>query len=115
MSFGKIALINLYGCNPSLIKNKKYIKNFIKELCKLINMKPYGKSQIKRFGKGNLEGISAVQFIETSSITIHFDETKSRAFIDIFSCKNFNVKKAEIFSKKYFKADKSSSREIIRT
>jgi S-adenosylmethionine/arginine decarboxylase-like enzyme len=115
MPFGKIALINLYNCNSILIKKKGYIKQFIKEVCKVINMKPYGKSRVKRFGKGKLKGTSALQFIETSSITIHFDEIKNRAFIDIFSCKNFDAKKAEIFSRKYFKAVKSSSREIIRT
>jgi len=78
-------------------------------------MKPNGKSRVKRFGKGKLNGISAFQFIETSSISIHFDETENRAFIDIFSCKDFNGKRAEQFSKSYFKAVKSSLKEIIRT
>jgi|WetSurMetagenome_2_1015567.scaffolds.fasta_scaffold53523_2 S-adenosylmethionine/arginine decarboxylase-like enzyme len=115
MPFGKIALINLYNCNPEFIRRKEYIKKFIKEICKVINMKLVGKSRIKRFGKGRLKGISALQFIETSSITIHFDEIKNRAFIDIFSCRDFNTKKAEIFSKEYFKAGRSSSKEITRT
>jgi S-adenosylmethionine/arginine decarboxylase-like enzyme len=114
MPFGKIALINLHGCNSVLIKNKRYIHNFFNELCKIIDMKLYGRDKIKRFGKGKLKGISAFQFIETSSITVHFDEIKNRAFIDIFSCKEFNTKKAELFSKKYFQADNSSSKEVIR-
>jgi S-adenosylmethionine/arginine decarboxylase-like enzyme len=114
MPFGKIALINLYNCDSNLIKKKAYINNFFKKICKAINMKTYGRSQIKRFGKGRLEGISAFQFIETSSITIHFDEVKNKAFIDIFSCREFNAKKAEIFTKDYFKAEKSSLKEIIR-
>jgi S-adenosylmethionine/arginine decarboxylase-like enzyme len=114
MPFGKIALINLYDCSTDLIKDRKYIHNFFNELCKIINMKLYGRDKIKRFGKDKLKGISAFQFIETSSITIHFDEVKNRAFIDIFSCKEFNTKKAELFSKKYFQANNSSSREVIR-
>jgi S-adenosylmethionine/arginine decarboxylase-like enzyme len=114
MDFGKIALVTLYGCNIKLIQDKKHIKQFIKELCRQINMKPNGKSRVKRFGKGKLNGISAFQFIETSSISMHFDETENRAFIDIFSCKNFNGKKAEHFSKTYFKAKKSALKEIIR-
>lgn len=114
MEFGKIALINLYDCNQELIKNKKYIQKFFKKICKVIDMKTYGKSQVKRFGEGKLNGISGFQFIKTSSITVHFDETLNRAFIDIFSCKNFSTKKAETFCKKYFNAKKSSSKEIIR-
>jgi S-adenosylmethionine/arginine decarboxylase-like enzyme len=114
MDFGKIALITLYGCNFELIQDKKHIKRFIRELCRQINMKTNGKSRVKRFGKGKLNGISAFQFIETSSITLHFDENENRAFIDIFSCKNFNGKKAERFSKNYFKAEKSALKEIFR-
>jgi S-adenosylmethionine/arginine decarboxylase-like enzyme len=114
MDFGKIALITLYECNIKFIRDKKHIKHFIHELCRQINMKPNGKSRIKRFGKGKLNGISAFQFIETSSITLHFDENENRAFIDIFSCKNFSAKKAEQFSKNYFKAGKSALKEILR-
>jgi S-adenosylmethionine/arginine decarboxylase-like enzyme len=114
MFWGKLATINLYGCDPGKIKNKKIIADFLKELCKKIDMKPYGKPQIKRFGEADLEGYSALQFIETSSITIHFDETENRAFIDIFSCKDFNAKEAEKFSKEFFNAKKSKKKTMIR-
>jgi len=114
MFWGKLASINLYECDSELIKNKRYIRKFVKELCKEINMKTYGKLLIKRFGKGKLNGISALQFIETSSITLHFDETQNRAFIDIFSCKDFNENKSEKFSKNFFKAKSSSKKVLIR-
>ncbi len=77
-------------------------------------MKAYGPCMVKRFGKGKLKGYSVIQFIETSSITLHFDETEERAFIDIFSCKDFHVNKAESFSKEFFNAKKSTSKIIIR-
>lgn len=114
MFWGKLTTINLYECDLELIKNKKQIKIFVKELCKKIHMKPYGKIKIKRFGKSNLNGISALQFIESSSITLHFDEKKRRAFIDIFSCKNFNENVAEKFSKEFFKAKNSNKKTILR-
>ena len=31
-----------------------------------------------------------MQFIETSSITIHADEFSRRCFIDVFSCRGFD-------------------------
>jgi len=107
MNWGLLAVINLYGCDRNFIRNKKIVKRFIKELCNLIDMERFGKAIVKKFGEGTLEGVSAIQFIKTSSITIHFDEQKNRAFIDLFSCKNFNGKKAEQFSKQFFKAKKS--------
>lgn len=114
MTWGKLTIINLYECNSDYIKNKAKIKQFLNQLCKKINMKPFGKPLIKKFGKNKLKGYSAIQLLETSSITIHFDETKNRAFIDIFSCKALNAKKTESFSKKFFKAKSSKSQKISR-
>ncbi len=114
MKWGTLASINLYKCDKEKIRNKKEIKSFITKLCKEINMKKFGSTKIKRFGKNKLKGYSAFQFIQTSSIIIHFDETQNRAFIDIFSCKKFNEGKAEEFSKEFFKAKKSNRKVLNR-
>ncbi|MCL5730081.1 MAG: S-adenosylmethionine decarboxylase [Candidatus Pacearchaeota archaeon] len=115
MFWGKLASINLYNCDHNLIQDKRYIKKYILEVCKVIDMKRFGKPIIKKLGSGSLEGVSAFQFIETSSITMHFDDKiKNRAFIDIFSCKDFDEKKAEEFSKSFFGAEKSISKVMIR-
>ncbi|MBS3073207.1 S-adenosylmethionine decarboxylase [Candidatus Pacearchaeota archaeon] len=106
--------INLRNCDPNLIRNPKEITSFITKLCSIIKMKKYGKTQIKRFGKGDLEGYSAFQFIETSNISIHFEEAKNNAFIDIFSCKKYDFKKAAKFSKDFFKAKKVSFKILHR-
>lgn len=114
MMWGKLGIINLYGCNSSKIKSKKYIRDFVKALCEGIGMERKGPCRIKRFGNDSLEGYSAIQFIESSSITIHFDEVENRAFIDVFSCKDFNIKRAENFSRRFFEAKKSNSKTIVR-
>jgi len=77
-------------------------------------MTRYGKAMIKRFGEGTLEGYSALQFIETSSVTMHFDEVKNRAFIEIFSCKFFNPKRAEVFCRKFLQAKRSRLKHFLR-
>lgn len=79
-----------------------------------IDMKRFGEPKIQRFGDGPLEGYSAFQFIETSSITIHFDEIENRAFIDVFSCKDFDENIVEEFSKKFFNAKKSKMKYFLR-
>jgi S-adenosylmethionine/arginine decarboxylase-like enzyme len=114
MDWGKIALVDLHQCNEDFIKDKKKIKKFIIDLCKKIKMERYGPSRINRFGEGGLEGVSAFQFIETSSVTIHFDETKNRAFIDVFSCKDFDEKLVEKFSKEFFEAGDSKMKCFVR-
>lgn len=112
--WGKLGVINLYKCNPHKIRSKREIKKFMKQLCIEINMIVHGPCIVERFGEGSLEGISAMQLIETSSIAVHCDEIENRTFLDIFSCRDFDVKKAKEFSKKFFEASKATALEIIR-
>ncbi len=114
--WGKSASINLGGCNNFVSKPGK-IREFIDKLCKEINMKKYGILHLEKFGYGDLEGYSCMQFIKTSSITCHFDEKmgkSNRAFIDIFSCKEFDEKKALKFCIRFFGAKTSKMKTFIR-
>ena len=111
---GQLTIFNLYECDEVFLKSKRMISRFLLDLCKCINMKPYKKPLVERFGKEKLEGYSALLWIETSSIVIHLDEHEKKAFIDIFSCKRFNASKAKDFSKKYLKAKKVSFKTIMR-
>ena len=112
--WGLTAIINLYDCDDKKIKSPITIKKFIKEICSVISMQRHGETLIDRFGEGDLEGYSAMQFIETSSITAHFDEEENRAFIDIFSCKEFDTYLALEFCVSFFNAKKSKIEVIER-
>ncbi|HAI74316.1 MAG TPA: S-adenosylmethionine decarboxylase [Candidatus Moranbacteria bacterium] len=114
--WGLSASIDLYGCDPRMIKTPKEIKRFVAELCDEIKMKRHGDVLLDRFGDGVLvsEGYSFMQFIETSSITAHFDEPQNKAFIDIFSCKYFVPKIAADFCKKFFKAESCEVNVLLR-
>jgi S-adenosylmethionine/arginine decarboxylase-like enzyme len=101
--WGYTQSIDLYDCPKDLLTNQKFIREFLLRLCKEIEMKPYGEPLVYRFGEDSLEGVSGFLFIMTSSITIHCDEVKNRAFIDIFSCKTIDYKKALSFITKEFK------------
>ena len=109
-------ILDLYDCNPKIIRSKKKILEYTNKICNLIKMKKYGKPLIERFGFGKdfTVGYSLVQLIETSSITAHFSELCNRAYINIFSCKLFNHKIATDFTKKFFKAKKFKNRILIR-
>ena len=43
-----------------------------------------------------------MQFIETSTITVHADEMGSRCFVDIFSCKAFDPTAAAAIATEHF-------------
>lgn len=105
-AWGKSVAIDLFDCPHEMVDNKNVLLDFIKQVLKVIKMKAHGPTYVDRFGDPelHLEGYSAMQFIETSSITVHLDEIKNRAFIDIFSCQDFDAKGAAEFSKEFFKA-----------
>lgn len=113
--WGIVASVNVYGCNKEFIKTPLKIQEFVDRLCKKIGMVKHGPTLIERFAEGELEGYSAMQFIETSSITLHFDETENRAFIDIFSCKYFDPETAKKFSQKFFEGSSSSVVHLLRS
>ena len=112
--WGMVASVDVYDCDRGLISSADPIRNFIVDLCKAIDMKRHGAPMIDRFAEGDLEGFSAIQFIETSSVTMHFDEGQNRAFVDIFSCKFFDPERAETFCREYLKGSRSKMIHYFR-
>ena len=108
LTFGWELVLNLYDCSLETISSKKKIQEYVNKLCRLIKMKKYGKTWIPYFGikKPHTKGYSLVQLIETSSITGHFSEERSSAYINIFSCMPYDHNKARKFTKKFFGAKK---------
>ncbi len=112
--YGMEAVIDLYGCDLKKISDGEHIKKYLIELCdNVILMKRFGQPIVEHFGHGDpiTAGYSMVQLIETSCVSGHFSEHKKSAYINIFSCKWFDVDKAADFSKKWFGA--KELREVI--
>ena len=103
--WGMSTSVDLYDCNPNLIKDAEYIKKYVKELCDLIEMKRFGECQVVHFGEDpKVSGFSMTQLIETSLISGHFANNTNAAYLDIFSCKWYDVDKMVQFSKNFFGA-----------
>jgi S-adenosylmethionine/arginine decarboxylase-like enzyme len=113
-SWGKSISLDIHNCNLKTISNPELIEKYVNDVIGEINMVAHGPCHIERFGTGNLEGYSALQFIETSSITVHCDEPEKRAFVDIFSCKDFDEKIVEKFSSDYFEGEIANSTILVR-
>jgi len=107
-AWGLTTSLDLHECNPETVEDKDKIKKYILDLCDLIKMRRYGEPQIVYFGKDeNIKGYTAVQLIETSSITAHFGLNPDKTgygYIDVFSCKSYDPKVVSKFTKDYFEA-----------
>ena len=113
-NWGQTLSLDLFECNKNILNDPKKLKEFTRQIIQKIKMKAYGRPILKEFGEGSLEGYSLIQFIETSSITIHTDKFGDRVFIDIFSCKTFDQKIAKNYSKLFFEAKRVKSKNYYR-
>jgi S-adenosylmethionine/arginine decarboxylase-like enzyme len=60
------------------------------------------------------KGTSAVQFILTSTIVIHTLELTRAAYVNIFSCKDFDTEEAAKFTVKWFGASDWTKQVVTR-
>ena len=103
--WGILTSLDLYTCNPETIRDAEKIRQYVIELCKLIDMKRFGECRVVHFGADErVEGYSMIQLIETSLISGHFANLTNAAYIDVFSCKPYNSDAMALFSKEFFEA-----------
>lgn len=114
--FGYELIMDLYDCDTAVITSKDKLQEYVDKLCELIEMVKYGKTLLPYFGENcaYTKGFSLVQLIETSSITGHFSEFWGRAYINIFSCKEYDNKLAEDFTRKFFGVKKMKTTFLTR-
>lgn len=119
--YGKELILDLHNCDAAKF-DRKNIRNYFKNLCDLIHMErckltwwdDYGVPPEEQQTEPHLKGTSAVQFIKTSNITIHTLELLKAAYINIFSCKAFDEKKAKQFTQEWFRGKVVTSKIIVR-
>jgi S-adenosylmethionine/arginine decarboxylase-like enzyme len=103
--WGLLTSLDLYDCNPDTIRDANKIKQYVVELCTLIDMKRFGDCQVVHFGEEErVAGYSMIQLIETSLISGHFANLTNSAYIDIFSCKAYDPNTVAEFTRKFFRA-----------
>ena len=115
-NFGYELVMNLKECDKEVLTSKKLLKQYVDKLCVLIEMEKFGKLLLPYFGEREeyTKGYSLVQLIETSSIVGHFSDYWATAYINIFSCKEYDPEVAKKFTKDFFKAKRMQSRFIKR-
>jgi len=110
--YGKEMILDLRNCETLPCK-RKFLKEFLEQLCELIDMEReklcfwdyYGHPKAYEKAADHLKGITAVQFISTSNITIHTIDVQKKVLINVFSCKDFDPDKVETFCEAWFAGD----------
>lgn len=91
--YGKELILDIYNCDASKL-NRKNVNKFMSALCTAIDMEPvklyfWEAHEIEE--PDHVRGLSACQFIRTSSVTIHALDHDRRVFLNVFSCKEFDT------------------------
>jgi S-adenosylmethionine/arginine decarboxylase-like enzyme len=113
--WGLYTSVDMKGCDPATIRDAEKIRQFIVELCDLIDMKRFGEPQVIHFGPcEKVAGFSMTQLIETSLVSGHFANETNAAYLDIFSCKEYEPSKAAEFCKSFFGAESVKYQVLFR-
>lgn len=119
--YGQELILDLHGCDI-LQFTRTNIERYFVELCRLINMErcelhfwdDLDVPEDERQTDPKTKGTSAVQFIITSSVVIHALDLMQTAFVNIFSCKAFDMDKAAAFTAKWFAATDWTANVVTR-
>ena len=113
--WGIASSIDIYDCDPVLIRSADFIKQFVIDLCDLIEMKRFGETLVVHFGEDEkVEGYSMVQLIETSLISAHFANLTNATYLDVFSCKAYDPEVVREFAVRSFGGSSSSINVTMR-
>ena len=114
--WGQHLVLDLNGCPHELLACKDNIVKWTKELVEAIDMVAYGEPMVEHFATHSHEaaGYTMLQLIETSNIAAHFAENIGQAYIDIFSCKEFDNQVAIDVCKTYFAPKEINQHSIQR-
>ena len=114
--WGYHAMLDCAGCDNGMITNPSHIVDFIKTLVQRIDMVAYGEPIIEHFATHDPDkaGYSVVQLIETSNICAHFVDKDNTLYLDVFSCKTFEVKVVEDSVREFFAAQNVRTNFVTR-
>lgn len=131
-TYGYELILDLHNCDLSrfegsffgfrFIMMRHFLRSYCKVLCKSIHMEACKLTfwndrytlPWRRETNPKTKGTSAVQFIITSNITIHYLSKLNAAYINVFSCKSFDPAIVEHITKLWFNTEECTARFIER-
>jgi S-adenosylmethionine decarboxylase len=102
--WGRHLVLDCSSCDRRTVRDPDAIRAFCEDLIPSIGMVAYGEPVLEHFATHLPEaaGYSLVQLIETSAVTGHFCDASGDAYIDVFSCKDFDPEIAIRIVRRHF-------------
>lgn len=119
--YGSELILDLHGCDASRF-TRESIEKYFAELCELVDMEQcdlhfwddVGVPDDEHQTHPKTKGTSAVQFILTSTIVIHTLDLMKAAYVNIFSCKEFDADEAAKFTANWFRSTDFTANLVTR-
>lgn len=115
--YGMELIIDLHECDLEGLVTREKLTEFFQTLCKKIDMKRHGEPLFWEDTSDipHLRGVSAMQFIETSTIVCHPLPMLRSVYLNIFSCKDFDANMALGFCMDFWRAQREVHTVVPRT
>jgi S-adenosylmethionine decarboxylase len=112
--WGYHLILDCSGCNQK-VDDPPTVTAYLKEMVQALKMVPVGEPLVHQFTGGEEgRGTTGIQIITTSSFTFHSDDDADQAYIDIFSCKEFEPQTAIDLTDRYFEPKKTGCLWLYR-
>jgi len=108
--------LDCHNCDRGNIKDEAHVRAFVKALLKRIDMQPIGDTHVEYTAAEfpDKAGLTAVQIIVTSTIVAHFIDSTGDLYLDVFSCKMFDIETVVDTVEEYFKPEKTRVNYLTR-
>jgi S-adenosylmethionine decarboxylase len=120
-AYGLELILDLHDCEVARF-SREAIEGWCVGLCELIEMErcelhfwdDVGVAEEDRQVGAKTKGTSAVQFILTSTIVIHTLDLLKAAYVNVFSCKDFDTNEAARFTARWFGSQEWTASVVTR-
>jgi len=111
-------MLDLFHCNKQKLASKEFIHEFLNYFPEFIGMHRISEPHITEYpgreGSFDRGGISAFVLLAESHVSIHTFPYDGFASVDIFSCKEFDIAKAQEYLMQTFEAKKAERNFLMR-
>jgi len=113
--WGMSTAVDLYGCSPEITKNPERLKDFVGQMCKMLDMVDTENTADVYYDETQTAvGFSTTQSIETIGISGHFARATHAVYLDIFCCNSYEPRELAEFSLSYFQGSHYKMQVALR-
>ena len=114
--WGRQLILDCLACDREAVRDADAIRGFCEDLVESIGMVAFGEPMLEHFATHVPEaaGYSLVQLIETSAVIGHFCDESGDAYLDIFSCKEFDPTVAVRVVERHFRPARVRRVDVYR-